>query len=152
MKKVILLTLVSLSLLSANAQSTKAYAITADVKGSYNWISVKEIDMSTGEVVNSIFDPASSKFNLKTVDGQTLSSRSMFDLPTYSGVAAAAFDEKNNRLYFTNMRGSELRYFDLNTKEQVTVVVNSDPAFNTGSKSGEENVITRMVIAADGYG
>lgn len=151
MKKVFLLSLVSFSLMSAHAQSKKAYAITGDVKGSYNWITVKEVDLSTGEVVKTVYD-ATTQFNLKSADGQTLQSRSAFDQPTYSGVAAAALDEKNNRLYFTNMRGNELRYFDLTTS-QVTVVVNTDPAFNTGEKfQSEANVITRMVIAGDGFG
>jgi hypothetical protein len=153
MKKVFLLSLVSFSLLTANAQSKKAYAITGDVKGSYNWISVKEIDLSTGEVVKTVFDPsANTQVIMKTADGMILASRgSYMDAPTFSGVAAAAFDEKHNRLYFTNMRGNELRYFDLTTS-QVTVIVNTDPTFNTGDKSGEENVITRMVIGADGSG
>lgn len=151
MKKVLLLSLVSFSLMNANAQSKKAYAITGDVKGSYNWVTVKEVDLSSGEAVRTVYD-ASMQFNLKSIDGQVLTSRSAFDQPTYSGVAAAALDEKNNRLYFTNMRGNELRYFDLNTN-QVTVVVNTDPAFNTGEKfQSEANVITRMVIAADGFG
>lgn len=152
MKKVFLLSLVSFSLFNANAQSKKAYAITGEVKGSYNWISVKEIDLNTGEVVRTVFDPSvNTQFKLKNINGQALSARGYTDAPTYSGVAAAAFDEKNNRLYYTNMRGSELRYFDLKTNE-VTVVVNPDAAFNTGAKNDEANVITRMVIGADGFG
>ncbi len=152
MKKVFLLSLVSFSLFNANAQSKKAYAITGDVKGSYNWVTVKEIDLNTGEVVKTIFDPTvNTPYSLRTVNGQVMAARGYTDAPTYSGVAAAAYDEKNNRLYFTNMRGSELRYFDLKTNE-VTVVVNPDAAFNTGEKNNEANVITRMVIAADGFG
>lgn len=152
MKKVLLLSLVSFSLLSVNAQSKKAYAITGDVKGSYNWISVKEIDLNTGEVIRTVFDPnANAPVTIKGTDGQNFASRGYIDAPTYSGVAAAAFDEKHNRLYFTNMRGNELRYFDLSTS-QVVVVINTDPTFNTGDKSGEDNVITRMTIGADGFG
>jgi hypothetical protein len=157
MKKVFLLSLVSFSLFNANAQSKKAYAITADVKGSYNWISVKEVDLATGEVTRTIFDPAvNTTYYIRSVDGSMSGSvngakGSIVNLPTYSGVAAAAFDEKNNRLYFTNMRGNELRYFDLKTNE-ITVVVNPDAAFNTGAKNDEANVITRMVIGADGFG
>ena len=151
MKKVLLLSFASISLMNAFAQNKKAYAITGDIRGSYNWVSVKEVDLNTGEVVRTVYD-ANTQFSLKSVDGQVLSSRSAFDQPTFSGVAAAALDEKNNRLYFTNMRGNELRYFDLSTS-QVTVVVNTDPAFNTGDKNaGEANVITRMVIAEDGFG
>lgn len=152
MKKVFLLSLMSFSLINAWSQSRKAYAITADVKGTYNWISVKEIDLSTGEVVKSVYDPTSrQQFQLKTVDGQNLSARGGQDIPTSTGVAAAAYDEKNQRLYFTNMRGNELRYFDL-AAQTVTVVVNPDQQFNTGSKADESNVITRMAIGADGFG
>lgn len=152
MKKVFLLTLVSFSLINAGAQSKKAYAITADVKGSYNWISVKEIDLATGDVVRTVYDPTvQTPFQLKTVDGNILAARGAGDIPTVTGVAAAALDEKNQRLYFTNMRGSELRYFDLRSNT-VTVVINSDQNFNTGQKNDETNVITRMAIAADGFG
>jgi hypothetical protein len=151
MKKVFILSLVSISLLSANAQNKKAYAVTADVKGGVNWISVKEIDLGTGEVVKTVFDPANTAVIMKNSEGQVMASRGYMDVPTYSGVAAAAFDGKHNRVYFTNMRGSELRYFDLNSS-QLTVVTNTDASFNTGDKSGEENVITRMVIGADGFG
>ncbi len=152
MKKVFLLSLVSFSLISAQAQSKKAYAITGDVKGSYNWVSVKEIDLSTGEVIRTVFDPAANQsVTLKNADGSTLAARGSADVPTYSGVAAAAFDEKHNRLYFTNMRGNELRYFDLSTNS-VVVVVNTDPTFNTGEKVAEDNVITRMAIGVDGFG
>jgi hypothetical protein len=152
MKKVLLLSFVSFSLLSAHAQSKKAYAITGDVKGSYNWITVKEIDLNTGEVVKTVFDPnANTPVVMKGTDGQRLAARGYIDAPTFSGVAAAAYDEKHNRLYFTNMRGNELRYFDLTTNE-VTVVVNTDANFNTGDKTAEDHVITRMTIGADGFG
>jgi methionine-rich copper-binding protein CopC len=152
MKKVFLLTAISFSLLNANAQSKKAYAITSDVKGSYNWVTVKEIDLGTGEVIRTVFDPnATNNVSVKNLDGQPLARYDWTVAPTFSGVAAAAFDEKNNRLYFTNMRGHELRYFDLKNN-QVSVVVNTDQEFNTGVKTEEANVITRMVIGADGNG
>jgi len=152
MKKVFLLSLVSISLISANAQSKKAYAITGDTKGSYSWVSVKEIDLSTGEVVRTVFEPnAATAVTYKGVNGQVLANRGTAELPTNSGVAAAAFDDKHNRLYFTNMRGNELRYFDLNSNE-VVVVINNNTAFNTGDKSPEDHVITRMTIGNDGFG
>lgn len=157
MKKAILLSALSFSLLNANAQSNKAYAITSDVKGTYNWVSVREIDLTTGEVVKNVFDPmVNTSYKIRSVDGSMYGSingdKTIANLPTFSGVAAAAYDEKHNRLYFTNMRGNELRYFDLSTNE-ITLVINKDIAFNTGEKfQSEANVITRMVIAADGYG
>lgn len=152
MKKVILLSFVTLSLATSNAQSKKAFAITGDVKGGFNWISVKEIDLSTGDVVKTVYEPGSTAaVTFKSADGKIIANRGVAEVPTSTGVAAAAYDEKHNRLYFTNMRGNELRYFDLNSN-QVVVVVNNDPAFNTGDKSPEDHVITRMTIGADGFG
>jgi hypothetical protein len=49
------------------------------------------------------------------------------------------------------MRGNALSYFDLGSKD-INVVVNSNPAFNTGNKNDEGNVITRMAFASDGFG
>jgi hypothetical protein len=157
MKKVFLLSLVSFSLISAQAQSKKAYAITGDVKGSFNWVTVKEIDLATGEVIRTVFDPnENTNYKIRSVDGSISGSvnaarGTAANIVTYSGVAAAAFDEKHNRLYFTNMRGNELRYFDLSSNE-ITVVTNADPLFNTGEKVAEDNVITRMAIGVDGNG
>lgn len=152
MKQVFLLSLLSISLVGAQAQNKKAYAVTADVKGSYNWVAVKEIDLATGEVTRTLYDPTvNTPFKLRSIDGQLKGTAGNAETPTFSGVAAAAFDERNNRIYFTNMRGTELRYFDLNSQE-VTVVINNDATFNTGSKADEANVITRMVIGADGFG
>ncbi len=147
MKRAILLSALSLYFFNTQAQNNRAYAITSDVKGTYNWVTVREIDLGTGEVVRTIFDP-STQVKAKIIGGKR-GEESIS--PTNSGVAAAAYDSKRNRLYYTNMRGDELRYFDLNTKE-ATVVINADPNFNSGAKHIEANVITRMVIAADGYG
>jgi hypothetical protein len=154
MKKAILLSVLGFSLISTQAQQKNTgFAVTSDVKGSYNWITVREIDLSTGEVVRTVYDPtANQTVTLKNADGQLLARANYTSAPTYSGVAAAAYDEKHNRLYFTNMRGNELRYFDLTSGQQLTMVINEDSRFNTGVKTDEANVITRMVIAADGYG
>ena len=55
-------------------------------------------------------------------------------------MAAAAFDIVHNRLYFTGMHTNSLMYFDLNSNN-LDVVVNDNPAFNTGNKIDEANVI-----------
>jgi hypothetical protein len=67
------------------------------------------------------------------------------------GVAAAAFDAKHNRLYFTTMRGTELRYFDLNSSAGKVVYNQTQPLFG-GNRYDEANVITRMAFASDGFG
>src|SRR5436189_2828650 len=71
--------------------------------------------------------------------------------PFSTGVAAMAYDKKNNRLYFTPMFIDQLRYVDLKTMKVFYV---TDLAF-TGmpqKSSDQGNVVTRMVIASDGNG
>jgi hypothetical protein len=134
------------------AQKTTAFSVTASIKGNYNWNVIREIDLSTGEVLRTLYDPAANKaVNYKGIDGLELKPNLIGGSATGSGVAAAAFDAVNNRLYFTNMRGNALSYFDLGSKD-INVVVNSNPAFNTGNKNDEGNVITRMAFASDGFG
>lgn len=137
-------------LLSAETKAqTRAYAVTAPVKGTFNWNVVREIDLSSGEVVRTIYDPSVNK----VVSYRPSPGSATVDLPsaTGNGVAAAALDQLHNRLYFTNMRANELLYFDLNSKE-LNVVVNDNPNFNTGNKFDEGNVITRMTFGSDGFG
>jgi hypothetical protein len=71
--------------------------------------------------------------------------------PFSTGVAAAAYDRKHNRLYYTPMFIDQLRYIDLNTMKVYYV------AGESFSKSGnmhndEAKCITRMVIAPNGTG
>lgn len=133
-------------------QQNRAYAVTGETKGNYTWNVVREIDLSTGEVTKTIYDPAVNKaVNYKAAAGTEM--RASLPLPSATGVgvAAAAYDAAHNRLYFTNMRSSELMYFDLNSND-MTVVVDNNPRFNTGNKYEEGNVITRMAFGSDGYG
>lgn len=129
------------------AQSSKAFAITGDEKGNINWQSIQQISLTTGDVSKTLFSPA------KTSGVQIMRTSNIQNnvLPTatHTGVAAAAYDFKNNRLYYTTMRGNELVYLDVNSNQ---VVVNTDANFNTGSKYAEDNIITRMCFAANGYG
>jgi hypothetical protein len=136
----------------SEAQKNAAFAVTAAVKGNFNWNVIREIDLSTGEVIRTIYDPAiNTSINITAAPGTVLKPIGLKGPATGYGVAAAAFDAVHNRLYFTNMRGNALSYFDLAAKD-VNVVVNNNDAFNTGDKHNEGNVITRMAFAADGFG
>lgn len=136
---------------TTNAQRNSAFAVTGQSKGNFTWNVIREIDLSTGEVLRTVYDPAVNKnINFKSVNSSAVK-QNLKNAPTGNGVAAAAFDALHNRLYFTNMRGNDLMYFDLATND-MNVVVNSDPSFNTGNKFEEGNVITRMAFASDGFG
>ncbi len=137
-----------LSTLNVLAQKNKTYAITGEVKGSYIWNTVREIDLNTGEALQTIYDRNSETTiisdNLKVGADATM-------LPMAEGVAAAAFDARQNRLYYTTMRGTQLRYFDLNSPKPRAVYGQEKSLFE-GNRLDEANVITRMAFASDGVG
>jgi hypothetical protein len=109
MKKIILPSLALAAIFSAsvsNAQSNRAFAITSETKGSFNWNFVREVDLTTGEVIRNVYDPSSSiqVFDAITKAPINMSAAerySMKALPMVSGVAAAAYDDRTERLYFT---------------------------------------------------
>jgi hypothetical protein len=152
-KKFLPALLISTLLLNqASAQSNKAFAITSETKGSYNWTVVRELDLATGNVLRTLFNPADNKaVAYESVTGARIAANANMPSPTYSGVAAAAYDSKHNRLYFSQMWMNELRYFDLNSNE-TKVVINTDANYSTGVRNDESNVITRMTFGADGNG
>ena len=156
MKK-ITLPIVLLSTLFINqstAQSNKAFAITAETKGTYNWTAIKEIDLATGDVVRSLFSPSNPKkidYLFSNTDNKVDVNMRQLNSPTQNGVAATAYDSKHNRLYFSQMWGNDLRYLDLNG-DAATVVINEDKSYSTGVRNDESNVITRMTFGADGNG
>ena len=123
----ILLTLCAFfSLLVATAQKKNniAYAITSEKQGQFVWTEVKLIDLNTGQVLQSVFENNRSAYqvynartgnNIQVKDDKgMITSKQKQPFATYS--AAAAFDKKHNRLYYTPMFINELRYIDLNAK------------------------------------
>lgn len=71
--------------------------------------------------------------------------------PFGNGVAAAAYDRKHHRLYFTPMFVDQLRYIDLRSMKLYEV---TGQAFTKlgHTHNDEAKIITRMAIAPDGYG
>lgn len=156
MKKITLpiVLLSTLFINQATAQSNKAFAITAETKGTYNWTAIKEIDLATGDVVRSLFSPSNPKkidYLFSNTDNKVDVNMRQLNSPTQNGVAATAYDSKHNRLYFSQMWGNDLRYLDLNG-DAATVVINEDKSYSTGVRNDESNVITRMTFGADGNG
>ena len=154
MKKATLPILLLAALLSNNAQAqNKAYAITGESKGTYTWTAIREIDLSNGNIVKTIYSANSAqKVNYNFLNSSNRSNLpQQASSPTANGVAATAYDAKNNRLYFSQMWSNDLRFVDLNSNE-MTVVVNNDEKYSTGPRVDESNVITRMAFGADGNG
>jgi hypothetical protein len=72
--------------------------------------------------------------------------------PTETLVAASAYDNRSNRLFFTPMHSSELRYFDLSRGTNTVYYVRNVALKTFPETNGEADVITRMCIGYDGYG
>ncbi len=163
-KRLLLLSLLSGSLLLTNNTFSQqadqfAYAITDMQQQGANWSYLRKIDLKTGEYSNVLLN--GTDISLRAYNATT---RKQFDAPINdarfgtavnaafaTGVAALAYDKKNNRLYYTPMFIDQLRYIDLKTMKVFFV---TDKVF-TGKpqKSPDQgNIVTRMVIASDGYG
>jgi hypothetical protein len=154
MKKLFLLctAFIAFTLISS-AQSSKTYAITSQGAGNYYWGNIKEVDLATGKVLQSIFESdktpyqifdANSKKELNT-EARGLSIN-YNDKPFAMGVAASAYDKKHNRLYFTPMHTAQIRYIDLNSNEAKFFYLQDKMIDNPSGYLTEENHITRMVL------
>src|SRR5678810_988115 len=102
-----------------------AFAITDLQSTGSGWNALRKLDLKSGE------------FTTVLLNG--------------SDATMPAYDEKNNRLYFTPMFIDQLRYIDLKTMKVYYV---TDQAFTKlGSMHNDEaKVISRMVINPDGTG
>ncbi|HTM91547.1 MAG TPA: hypothetical protein VL095_03955 [Flavisolibacter sp.] len=134
-----------------------AYAITDLSKDGAAWNALRKIDLQTGQysdvLLNGtndkaiVFDAASKKPLALKPD---VKFGTMLQSPFATGVAAAAYDKKHNRLYFTPMFVDQLRFIDLRTMKVYYV---GQSFTKLGSMHNDEGkIITRMVIAPDGYG
>jgi hypothetical protein len=135
-----------------------AYAITDLAKEGSSWNALRKLDLQTGQystvLLNgsdqtlSVYDAASKKQLTLQADARY---GNLLHTPFGTGVAAAAYDKKHNRLYFTPMFVDQLRYVDLKTMK--VYFVSGQPFTNLGDMHNDEGkIITRMVIAPDGYG
>jgi len=143
----------------AKAQNDRfAYAITDVTKDGSSWNVLRRLDLQTGEYstilftgndlrVNS-FDAASKKQITPTPDAKY---GNLLQAPFSTGVAAAAYDRRHDRLYFTPMFIDQLRYIDLKTMK--VYYVTTMPFTKYGNMNNEEGkVVTRMAFTSDGIG
>jgi Secretion system C-terminal sorting domain len=152
-KSFLLLTSLCSLAVVANAQNSKTYAITSQGANNYYWGNIKEIDLNSGKVTNTIFE--TDKTTYKTFDATTKQELvadaknltvNYNDKPFSHGVAASAFDQKHNRLYFSPMHTAQIRYIDLNSTDAKFYFLNTELIPNKTGYLTEENHITRMVL------
>lgn len=139
--------------LSASAQdANKTFAITGDGNRDFMWMNIRQVDITTGKIVQDIYQREKTAFVMMNADSKTQSLA--HSRPTETMVAAAAYDKNQNKLFFTPMRVGELRWLDLNAKgdAQKYYTVTSSLLNTNEALNDEANHFTRMVIAADGNG
>lgn len=149
------------SLLSTAQQTERVgYAITDVPNQNGNWVHLRVFNMETGQLGASLLDgttlqqvayDAASRKPIENLSA-TIADRGFNPRPAFSsGVAAAAYDKKNNRIWYTPMFIDQLRYIDLRTMK--VYYVTADALTGSTVKSGDQgNIVTRMVIASDGNG
>lgn len=136
-----------------------AYAVTDMQQQGGNWSFLRKLNLQSGE-----YSPVLLSGNDASLLAYSATTKKQLTTPVTdaiygnvanaafgTGVAAMAFDKKNNRLYYTPMLIDQLRYLDLKTMKVFFV---TDRSF-TGKpqKSPDQgNIVTRMVIASDGNG
>jgi len=143
----------------SQAQDAFAYAVTDVQWQTSNWSYLRKLDLKTGKYSDILlngsdqgitaFDATSRKAFAQPVTDARYGQLANAAFGT--GVAALAYDKKNNRLYYTPMFIDQLRYIDLKTMK---VYYLTDEGF-TGKpvkSSDQGNIVTRMVIASDGNG
>lgn len=77
---------------------------------------------------------------------------SQYDQPFATTSAAAAYDKKHQRLYYTPMGIAELRFIDLKAKKPTVYYFQNEKFGAVEGMHDGGNQITRMVIGADGDG
>ena len=135
-----------------------AYAITDLSKEGVGWNALRKLDLQTGQYSEMLLNGTDQKaIAYDAVSKKQLTQQpdarygTLLQAPFGTGVAAAAYDKKHNRLYFTPMFVDQLRYIDLKTMK-LYYVTNEAFSQQGNMHNDEAKVITRMVIAPDGDG
>ncbi len=161
--KILLTASLIASAFAANAQNAnRGFAITGDGNKDFVWMNIREVDLASGKVTKTIFDRSKTNytitdvvskkaFNQTTVLDGTAQSAAMY--PTATLVAAAAYDNRSQKLFFVPMRLGQIRWMDASAKGEVANFSSIEiPGYTPSNNAEEANNITRMVIAADGNG
>ena len=149
----LLIAFISFSILSLAQKKNIAYAITGKSSNKFLWADIKQIDITTGKVLSTLFESEKTVFKERSLDMASRGNTEAHN-PTGFGVAGCALDARNGRLYFAPMHFSEISFLDLNNAEAnfTTIKRHILPASPENNFVSEENQFSRMVIAADGYG
>jgi len=142
------------SLFTMAQSNGRTYAITGRENNNFFWADIKQVDIATGKIVKTVFETDKTSFKISNANEKISAEQRKTNAPTGIGVAACAFDPVHNRLYFSPIHFSDIHYLDLDNAEANFTTIKTKMIASPGTEGhvSEENQITRMVIAADGYG
>ncbi len=145
-------TFIAASFIASAQDANKTFAITGDGNRDFLWMNIRQVDITSGKIVQDIYQREKTAFVMLDADSRKTSAT--LQRPTETMVAAAAYDKNQNKLFFTPMRVGELRWLDLNAKgdAQKYYTITSSLLNTNTALNDEANHFTRMVIAADGNG
>jgi len=145
--------LLSLCIEVAAQGDANMFAVTDKIQEGKAWMTLRKLDASTGNFGNLLFDGSDQGQVIYDLKGgrfvdhaPTKISNLDPSVPFVKGVAAIAYDRKQNRLFYVPMYYSQLRYIDLNTNKAFT----AGNMFGDSGKAFES--LTRLVIGGDGFG
>jgi hypothetical protein len=147
-----------------NAQkSSRLFYVTDQAKGGYNWSAIRTVSAGMAEQVvmnNAVAKGVVVDAGLQKKKADYSPNAGNYnDQPMYSGVAALAYDQQHDRLYFATMFTQQLRYVELSDREAgryydaanlTTIFKSKQPLQVSAEQQGP--VVTRMTIGGDGYG
>ena len=131
--------------------AARTYAITGKTNNIFYWADIKEVDIKTGKVINTVYDNGKTNAVINYADKDQKVEGAAAN-PTGFGVAACALDAVHNRLYFAPMHFSEIRYLDLSKPNATFTIVKTNVVESKEQYQTEDKHLTRMVIASDGNG
>ena len=149
---------ITLTTITYSQNDRFAFAITDLQSTGSGWNALRKLDLNSGEFSQVLLngtDASVRAYDMTTRKEWKAIADAKFgnymQIPFSTGVAAMAYDKKNNRLYFTPMFIDQLRYIDLKSMKVFYV---TDQSFTKlGSMHNDEGkIITRMVINPDGTG
>src|SRR6266513_4595743 len=100
------------------AQDRFAYAISDVNQNTAGWTVLRKLNLQTGVYSDALFNGVDSKgaaydaISRKQVANTSAGVANYSPTPFSTGVAAIAYDKKNNRLYYMPMFIDQLRYID----------------------------------------
>jgi hypothetical protein len=162
---------------SGFSQQDRAFAITGQGNGNFNWTDIRSIDMASGNANAVLFENGKTRFSyrdaetnnpidqlslkgipapaLTNVQGESSNVEVNLKNPSPTSLmsAAIAYDKKHEKLFFASMHTGKLIWLDMRADKGVPSFYTIEkPLIENNNFNDEAFNITRMTIGANGDG